>query len=88
MVIFLASLALITSAAAALLVIVGAGIRRQERCRCLTCQPPCPSAALTRRLVGLYVQRPFPGVCHDRRIHETEHESLLVADEDELQGRR
>jgi hypothetical protein len=73
MVVFLTSLALVTSIAAALLVIVRAGIRRQERCRCLTCQPSSPAAVLTRRLVSLNVQRPFPGVCHDRRIHETEH---------------
>jgi hypothetical protein len=88
MVIFLTGLALITSIAGALLVIVRAGVRRQERCRCLTCQPPSPAAALSRRLLGLSVQRPFRGVCHDLRIHETDYESLPVADEDELQGRR
>jgi hypothetical protein len=85
---FLAGLALIVFIGLALLAIVRAGIRRQERCRCLTCQPPSPAAALSRRLLGLSVQRPFRGVCHDLRIHETDYESLPVADEDELQGRR
>ena len=42
MAIFLTGLALIVFIAVALLAIVRAGIRRQERCRCLTCQPPSP----------------------------------------------
>jgi hypothetical protein len=40
--------ALIAFIAAALLAIARAGIRREERCRCLTCQPPTLAAALTR----------------------------------------
>ena len=44
------------------LAVLRAGIRRQERARCLTCEPPGLSAALTRRLVGgLYVRGPLPG---------------------------
>ena len=48
---FLAGLALIVFIGLALLAIVRAGIRRQERCRCLTCRPPDLAAAAdeTRR---------------------------------------
>jgi hypothetical protein len=88
MVIFLTGLALIVFVAAALLAIVRAGIRRQERCRCLTCQPPTLAAAITRRLTGMQVQRPFPGACHDHRSHEPDCESLLIPGQNELRGRR
>jgi hypothetical protein len=77
MVILLTGLALITFIAAALLAIVRAGIRRQERCRCLTCQPPTLAAAITRRLVGMQVQRPFPGACHDHRSRELDCDKPL-----------
>jgi hypothetical protein len=88
MAIILMGLALITIVALILLSVLRAGIRRQERCRCLTCQPPSLAAALTRRLLGLYVQRPFPGACHHTQVHEAEREPLLVADENELHGGR
>jgi len=88
MVIFLTGLALIAFIAAALLAIVRAGIRRQERCRCLPCQPPTLAAAITRRLVGMQVQRPFPGACHDHRSHEPDCESLFIPGQNELRGRR
>lgn len=88
MVIFLTGLALIAFVAAALLAIVRAGIRRQERCRCLTCQPPTLAAAITRRIVGMQVQRPLPGACHDHRSHEPDCESLLIPGPNELRGRR
>jgi len=84
MTIFLMGLALIVFLALAVLAIVRAGIRRQESCRCLTCQPPDLAAALTRRLLRMQVQRPFPGVCHDPRIHQPDSESLLVQDDCEL----
>jgi hypothetical protein len=88
MAIILVGLALTAIVALILLAVLRAGIRRQERCRCLTCQPPSLSAALTRRLLGLYVQRPFPDACHHTQAHETERESLLVPGEDQLGGRR
>jgi hypothetical protein len=88
MAIILMGLALTAIVALILLAVLRAGIRRQERCRCLTCQPPSLSAALTRRLLGLYVQRPFPGACHPTHARETERESLLVPDEDQLRERR
>lgn len=88
MTIFLVGLALIVFIGLALLAIVRAGIRRQERCRCLTCQPPDLAAALTRRLLRMQVQRPFPGACHDPQIHQPDRESLLVADDSELRRRR
>jgi hypothetical protein len=88
MAIILLGLALIVIVALILLAVLRAGIRRQERCRCLTCQPPSLAAAVTRRLLGLYVQRSYPGACHHAQAHETERESLLVPGEDELRGRR
>jgi hypothetical protein len=47
----------------ALLVLVRAGIRRQERAGCLACQAPGLSATLARRLAGLYVREPAEGAC-------------------------
>jgi hypothetical protein len=88
MAIILMGLALIAIVALILLAMLRAGIRRQERCRCLTCQPPSLAAALTRRLLGLYVRRPFPGACHHTQADATECESFLVPDEDQLSGRR
>jgi hypothetical protein len=40
------------------LAVLRAGIRRQHRAASLTCQPPSVSAALTRRVVGLYARKP------------------------------
>ena len=40
------------------LAILRAGIRRQHRSASLTCQPPSLSAAVTRRVVGLYARKP------------------------------
>jgi hypothetical protein len=65
------------------LAILRAGIRRQERCRCLACQPPGLAAALTRRLVGLSVDRPVPSACHVAQALQAEDEPLLVAGENE-----
>jgi hypothetical protein len=84
---FLVGLALIVFIGLALLAIVRAGIRRQERCRCLTCRPSDLAAALTRRLLRMQVQRPFPGACHDPQIHQPNRESLLVPDDTELRRR-
>jgi len=84
MAIILMGLALTAIVALILFALLRGGIRRQERCRCLTCHPPSLAAALTRRLLGLYVQRP----CHHTQAHGTERESLLVRDEGELNGRR
>jgi hypothetical protein len=88
MAIILMGLALTAIVALILLALLRAGIGRQERCRCLTCQPPSLAAALTRRLLGLYVQQPFPGACHHTQARGTEGESLLVSGEDEPHGRR
>jgi hypothetical protein len=70
------------------LAILRAGIRRQERCRCLACEPPGLAAALTRRLVGLSVDRPVPSACHVAQARQAEDELLLVAGENEPRGRR
>jgi hypothetical protein len=40
------------------LAVLRTGIRRQHRTASLTCQPRSVSAALTRRVVGLYVRKP------------------------------
>lgn len=40
------------------LAVLRAGIRRQHRTASLTCQPHSISAALTRRVVGLYARKP------------------------------
>ena len=40
------------------LAVLRAGIRRQHRTASLTSQPPSLSAALTRRVVGLYARKP------------------------------
>lgn len=58
------------------LAILRAGIRRQERCRCLACQPPSLAASLTRRLIGLSVSRPTPSACHRVHSHQAEGESV------------
>jgi hypothetical protein len=61
------------------LAILRAGIRRQERGRCLACQPLGLAASLTRRLIGLSVSRPASGACHRVQAHEAENDSLLIA---------
>jgi hypothetical protein len=40
------------------LAVLRAGIRRQHRAASLTCEPRSVSAALTRRVVGLYARKP------------------------------
>jgi hypothetical protein len=60
-----------------LLVLVRAGIRRQERAGCLSCQPPGLSAALARRMAGLYVSQPAAGGCPAAQAAD---ESSLVPD--------
>ena len=77
MVIFLTGLGLITLIAAALLAIVRVGIRRQERCRCLACQPPSLAASLTRRLIGLSVSRAAPSACHRVHAHQNDGVALV-----------
>jgi hypothetical protein len=42
----------------ALLVIIRAGIRRQERGACLICHPPGLTAAITRRMLKMNFQAP------------------------------
>lgn len=83
MAIVLTCSALVIAVFAIPLAILRAGIRRQERCRCLTCQPPGLAAGLTRRLIGLSVTRPGPGPCHLDQAHHAQVGSLLVADDDE-----
>ena len=50
----------------ALLLIVRAGIRRQERDACLICQPPALTAAITRRVVNMNFRAP-------EHTHECRH---------------
>jgi hypothetical protein len=64
----------------ALLVLVRAGIRHQERAGCLACQPPGLSTALARRMAGLYVRDPAEGACPAAR---TGDKSPLVPDNSE-----
>jgi hypothetical protein len=51
---------------AALLLIVRAGIRRQERGACLICHPPALTAAITRRVVNMNFRAP-------EHTHECRH---------------
>jgi hypothetical protein len=53
-----------------LLAIVRTGVRRQERSRCLACQPPGLAAALTRRITGLSVRGPIRGSCYAGHVHD------------------
>jgi len=53
-------------ALAALLLIVRAGIRRQERGACLICHPPSLTAAITRRVVNMHFRAP-------EHTHECRH---------------
>jgi hypothetical protein len=48
------------------LAILRAGIRRQHRTASLTNQPPSLSAALSRRVLGLYARKPETGDKPDR----------------------
>jgi hypothetical protein len=67
-----------------LLAVLRAGIRNQEQARCLTCEPPGLSAALTRRLVGgLYVRGPIPGARDAVQADQPGIDSSLVCDENE-----
>jgi hypothetical protein len=50
----------------ALILIVRAGIRRQERGSCLICHPPTLTAAITRRVVNMNFRAP-------EHIHECRH---------------
>jgi hypothetical protein len=56
----------ILMALAALLLIVRAGIRRQERGACLICHPPALTAAITRRVVNMNFRAP-------EHTHECRH---------------
>ena len=50
----------------ALLLIVRAGVRRQERGACLICHPPALTAAITRRVVNMHFRAP-------EHTHECRH---------------
>jgi hypothetical protein len=50
----------------ALLVIMRAGIRRQERGACLICHPPTLTAAIARRMLNMNFRAP-------EHIHECRH---------------
>ncbi len=65
------------------LAVLSAGIRRQQRARCLICEPPDITAALARRLIGLSVSRPFPGECPTAWAHPDNDESWSDLDDDE-----
>jgi hypothetical protein len=53
-------------ALAALLLIVRAGIRRQERGACLICHPPTLTALITRRVLNMNFRAP-------EHIHDCRH---------------
>jgi hypothetical protein len=52
------------------LAVLRAGIRRQHRTASLTCQPPGLSAALSRRVLGLYARKPDTGDSPDHMACE------------------
>jgi hypothetical protein len=56
---------LLVVAAVAVLAMLRAGIRRQERAASLTCQPHGLSAALARRILGLHARKPNDSGCFD-----------------------
>jgi hypothetical protein len=60
-----------------LLVVLRAGIRRQERAASLTCQPGGFSAALARRVLGLYAFKPS-GI---NGLAEADSQASLTPDE-------
>ena len=55
--ILIGSVLTVIIALVALLALLRAGIRRQERAACLACQPLDLSTALARRLAGLHVRQ-------------------------------
>lgn len=55
----------------AMLAILRAGIRRQERAACFTCHPRGLSTAIARRVLGLYAHGPSA----TDRCHHTDHGS-------------
>ena len=64
------------------LALLSAGIRRQQRARCLICEPPGITAALARRLICLSVSRPFPGDCPTAWAHPDSYESRSELDDE------
>lgn len=83
MTIIVSGLALLVIIAVILLAVVRAGIRRQERCGCLTCRAPGLAASLTRRLVALSARNPTPCAWHAPPAHHAKDEPLLVPGEHE-----
>jgi hypothetical protein len=67
-------------AIAVLLALLQAGIRQQERAGSLARQPPGLSAALTRRMCGLYAESPGRAPCSASRTGQADGESSLVPD--------
>jgi hypothetical protein len=66
----------------AMLAILRAGIRRQERAACFTCRPRGLSTAIARRVLGLYARGPgATDRCHhtDRGSGPTSSEPSPVA---------
>jgi hypothetical protein len=56
----------------ALLIIMRAGIRRQERGTCLICHPPALTAAITRRVLNMNFRAP-------EHTHECRHTNRELA---------
>jgi hypothetical protein len=50
-----------------LLAVLVAGIRREEHAATLSCQPPGPGTAFTRRLLGVYTRMPADAQHCDHR---------------------
>jgi hypothetical protein len=67
----------------ALLVIIRAGVRRQERGACLICHPPGLTAAITRRVLRMDFQAPdYAHECrhaYRRPIPSLSHQPCLPA---------
>jgi hypothetical protein len=51
------------AAVIAVLAILRAGIRSQERTGCLTCRPASLNTAIARHVLGLYARKPGTATC-------------------------
>lgn len=72
-VIAIAAIAFLAGVIAGVMVLVRAGISREESDRSLIDEPPTIAAKATRRLVGLYVRTPHNAAgSHDAQGHRAE----------------
>ena len=66
--------ALVTSVMAGAIVLLRVGIGREESEECLFDEPPTRTAAVTRRVVGLYVRMPEQVIQPDDAADQTDPE--------------